>query len=264
MSVFSKIMAAICGEPRSPSSPPAAPGSNAMETARPRRRHRRLSNVRRLLRALGLISGLVAMATLLVGQGRDPAAARQDFLNRLVDAAIERTHHTVTYDPGYVAIAYPGGDVPANSGVCSDEIIRAYRALAVDLQKEVHEDIVRDFSAYPMEHWQQTHPDRNIDHRRVPNLMVFFARHGEELAITDRAQDYQPGDLVTWDLGNGHPHIGIVVNRKDAASGRFLIVHNIGAGPQMEDVLFDWKIIGHYRYLGPRPGSHEAILPVSR
>ena len=264
MSVFSRIMTAICGEPGSSPSPAAAPASSALETARPRRRHRRLSNVRRFLRALGLISGLFAVTTLLIGQAHDAAAARQEFLNRLVAAAIERTHHTVTYDPGYVAIAYPGGDVPASSGVCSDEIIRAYRALGVDLQKEVHEDIVEDFAAYPMEHWHQTRPDRNIDHRRVPNLMVFFARHGEELAITDRAQDYQPGDLVTWDLGNGHPHIGIVVNRRDPASGRFLIVHNIGAGPQMEDVLFDWKIIGHYRYFGPRPGFAEATLPVSR
>jgi hypothetical protein len=102
-----------------------------------------------------------------------------------------------------------------------------------------------------MERWRQSRPDRNIDHRRVPNLMVFFARRGEELSVTVRAGDYQPGDLVAWDLGNGHLHIGIVVNERDALSGRHRIVHNIGAGPKMEDVLFDWKIIGHYRYLGP-------------
>lgn len=170
----------------------------------------------------------------------------------LVAAAIERTHHAVTYDPGYVAIAYPGGDVPADSGVCSDEIVRAYRALGIDLQKEVHEDVVKNFAAYPMSRWKQAKPDRNIDHRRVPNLMVFFSRRGEELDMTDRATDYAPGDLVAWDLGNGHLHIGMVVNQKDATSGRYMIVHNIGEGPKMEDVLFDWKIIGHYRYWGPK------------
>jgi uncharacterized protein len=192
------------------------------------------------------------------GQGRSgrarPSSAtthQEEFLGRLVAAAVERTRHAVTYDPGYVAIAYPGGDVPADSGVCSDEVIRAYRVLGIDLQKEVHEDIVKAFSTYPMERWQQSHPDRNIDHRRVPNLMVFFVRKGQDLPVTDRARDYQPGELVAWDLGNGHLHIGIVVNQKDALSGRYMIVHNIGAGPKMEDVLFDWKIIGHYRYLGP-------------
>ena len=186
-----------------------------------------------------------------------PAPARRQFLHDLVVAAIERTHHAVTYDPGYVAIAYPGGDVPADSGVCSDEIIRSYRALGIDLQREVHEDIVKDFSAYPMDRWRQARPDRNIDHRRVPNLMVFFARKGEELPVSDRAEDYQPGDLVAWDLGNGHLHIGIVVDPK-AISGRPMIVHNIGAGPKMEDVLFDWKIVGHYRYLGPQPADASA------
>jgi uncharacterized protein len=198
---------------------------------------------------------LCLSAVLMLGQARpDSAAARQqEFLSRLVAAAVERTHHAVSYDPGYVAIAYPGGDVPADSGVCSDEVVRSYRALGIDLQKEVHEDIVKDFSAYPMERWQQTRPDRNIDHRRVPNLMAFFARRGQELPITSRAADYQPGDLVAWDLGNGHFHIGIVVDQKAVLTGRHKIVHNIGAGPQMEDVLFDWKIIGHYRYLGPKP-----------
>jgi uncharacterized protein len=222
----------------------------------------------RIKAALFLCLGsLPALVQATPGQaGAESAAARQqEFLGRLVAAAVERTHHAVTYDPGYVAIAYPGGDVPADSGVCSDEVIRAYRALGIDLQKEVHEDIVRNFFAYPMERWQQTRPDRNIDHRRVPNLMVFFARKGEELSVTARASDYQPGDLVAWDLGNGHFHIGIVVNQRDALSGRFMLVHNIGAGPKMEDVLFDWKIIGHYRYRGPRPadGSETAAPPPS-
>jgi uncharacterized protein YijF (DUF1287 family) len=181
----------------------------------------------------------------------DHVITHQEFLRNLVDAALERPRHQVTYDPGYVSIPYPGGDVPADSGVCSDEIIRIYRAVGIDLQKEVHEDILRDFSAYPMSRWQQKHPDRNIDHRRVPNLMVFFSRKGEELAITSRARDYAPGDLVAWDLGNGAVHVGMVVDRRALLGNRYMIVHNIGAGPRMEDVLFDWKIIGHYRYFGP-------------
>jgi uncharacterized protein YijF (DUF1287 family) len=178
--------------------------------------------------------------------------SRQDLTRSLVAAAVERPKHEVTYDPGYVSIAYPGGDVPADSGVCSDEIIRIYRAAGIDLQKEVHEDIVRDPSAYPlMSRWRQKHPDRNIDHRRVANLMVFFSRKGKELPISSQAKDYLPGDLVTWDLANGAIHIGMVVDQKGPLTGRYMIVHNIGAGPKMEDVLFDWKITGHYRYFGP-------------
>jgi uncharacterized protein len=180
------------------------------------------------------------------------SAARQDFLKRFVAAAIERTHHTVRYDPAYVKIPYPGGDVPAGTGVCTDEVIRAFRAVGVDLQKEVHEDMQQNFSAYQHQRrWLLWSTDTNIDHRRVPNLMVFFSRKGETLPITSRAGDYSPGDLVTWDLGGNVPHIGIVVDRKSGATGRYLIVHNIGQGPKMEDVLFDWKITGHYRYYGP-------------
>ena len=176
---------------------------------------------------------------------------RQEFLDKLVAAAIERTNHIVRYDPGYVHISYPDGDVPADVGVCSDEIIRAYRAVGVDLQKEVHEDMVRDWNAYPAKtKWQQKRPDPSIDHRRVPNLMVFLERKGESLPISRRAEDYSPGDIVTWDLGGDVPHIGFVVNVKSAETGRLLIVHNIGAGPKMEDVLFSWRITGHYRYFG--------------
>ena len=150
-------------------------------------------------------------------------------------------------------IPYPGGDVPAGTGVCADEVIRPYRAVGVDLQKEVHEDMKQNFSAYPRRvRWLSWRPDANIDHRRVPNLMVFFSRKGETLRITSRAQDYAPGDLVTWDLGGNVPHIGIVVDQKSRVSGRYMIVHNIGLGPMMEDVLFNWKITGHYRYFGPQ------------
>jgi uncharacterized protein YijF (DUF1287 family) len=183
-------------------------------------------------------------------QSEGAASAVQPQLTRaLVAAAVERTHHTVRYDPAYVRIPYPGGDVPADTGVCTDEVIRSYRAVGIDLQREVHEDMVRNFSAYPHKwHWLLARPDSNIDHRRVPNLMVFFARKGKSLGISNRMEDYSPGDIVTWDLGGGVPHIGIVVDRKSPQSGRYMIVHNIGQGPRMEDVLFDWRITGHYQY----------------
>lgn len=200
-----------------------------------------------------VVAASMLAVALAIGQATTvPSNLHADFLKRLVAAAIERTHHSVRYDPAYVRIPYPGGDVPAGTGVCTDEVIRAYRAVGVDLQKEVHEDITHNFSAY--QHFTRSRaaaPDANIDHRRVPNLMLFFSRHGEVLKISERAEDYAPGDLVTWDLGENVPHVGIVVDRKSAASGRYMIVHNIGQGPQMEDVLFNWKITGHYRYFGP-------------
>jgi uncharacterized protein YijF (DUF1287 family) len=183
-------------------------------------------------------------------------APQQEFLNLLAAAAVERTHHTVRYDPAYVRIPYPGGDVPAATGVCTDEVIRSYRAVGIDLQKEVHQDMAAHFSAYPKK-WgnasrlsSREGTDPNIDHRRVPNLMVFFSRHGQTLPLSADARDYRPGDLVAWNLGGAITHIGIVVDQRSQQSGRFLMVHNIGQGPQMEDVLFNWKIIGHYRYFG--------------
>jgi len=195
---------------------------------------------------------LVFLPTLAQGP---PAVspAHAQFLHKLVAAAIERTHHAVRYDSAYVRIPFPNGDVPAETGVCTDEVIRAYRAVGVDLQKEVHEDMLGNFAAYPNQRrWLLAHTDTNIDHRRVPNLMTFFARKGEMLTTSTQGADYAPGDLVTWDLGGNVPHIGIVVDRKSARTGRFLVVHNIGRGPQMEDVLFNWKITGHYRYFGAR------------
>jgi uncharacterized protein YijF (DUF1287 family) len=200
-----------------------------------------------------LVSFFVVMACSYAwAQGASAvSASRQDFLRRLVSAATERTHLSVRYDPAYVRIPYPGGDVPADTGVCTDEVIRSYRALGIDLQKEVHEDMVRNFFAYAQKGRLITgKPDSNIDHRRVPNLMVFFGRKGESLPSSTRAQDYGPGDLVTYDLGGNVPHIGIVVDRK-GASGHYMIEHNIGQGPMIEDVLFNWKITGHYRYYGP-------------
>ena len=180
------------------------------------------------------------------------ASSNQIFLQKLAAAAIERTHHAVRYDPSYVRIPYPGGDVPEHTGVCTDEVIRAYRALGIDLQKQVHEDMVQNFSAYPHKwKWLSSGPDSNIDHRRVPNLMVFFQRKGQSLPVSYQIDDYSPGDLVTWDLGGNVPHIGIVVDRRGQQTGRYMLVHNIGQGPKMEDVLFNWKITGHYRYFGP-------------
>ena len=202
-------------------------------------------------RKLAAIALLVAVSGFSVAQSK-PALVHRQFLSRLSAAAIERTHHSVRYVSMYVHIPYPGGDVPADTGVCTDEVIRSYRALGVDLQKEVHEDMLRNFSAYPSQRrWHRTAPDANIDHRRVPNLMVFFQRKGETLPITSNSADYSPGDLVTWDLGGGVTHIGIVVDHRSLWSRRYMIVHNIGEGPKMEDVLFNWKITGHYRYFGP-------------
>jgi uncharacterized protein len=215
----------------------------------------RISRERTWPRAVFAI--LAATLTVLVASSTaQPQTAsltpRQEFLKKLVAAAEERTYHTVRYDPAYVRIPYPGGDVPQETGVCTDEVIRSYRAVGIDLQKEVHEDMEKNFSAYPQQRrWSLSQPDANIDHRRVPNLMVFFSRKGEVLPITDRAEDYSPGDLVTWNLGGGVPHIGIVVDEKSAQGSRHLIVHNIGQGPMREDVLFAWKITGHYRYYGP-------------
>jgi uncharacterized protein YijF (DUF1287 family) len=220
-------------------------------------RWRKLKRVTLALMALaGSVGFGLALLTLVSSLGiaqTNPAdsAARKEFVKKLVAAAEERTHHALRYDPAYVRIPYPGGDVPADTGVCTDEVIRSYRALGVDLQKEVHEDMEQNFSAYPRKwRWLSPHTDTNIDHRRVPNLMVFFGRKGETLATSERAEDYAPGNIVTWDLGGNVPHIGIVVEQKSAASGRFLVVHNIGQGPKMEDVLFRWKITGHYRYFG--------------
>jgi uncharacterized protein YijF (DUF1287 family) len=179
-------------------------------------------------------------------------ARRREFTQRLVAASIERTHHVVRYDPAYVRIPYPGGDVPADTGVCTDEIIRSYRSVGVDLQKEVHEDMVQNFDLYPRKwRWLSGGPDSNIDHRRVPNLMVFFARKGQSLRLSPRADDYAPGEIVTWDLGGNVPHVGLVVDQRSTQSGRYMVVHNIGQGPRMEDVLFNWKITGHYQYFGP-------------
>jgi uncharacterized protein YijF (DUF1287 family) len=148
-----------------------------------------------------------------------------------------------------VKLKYPNGDVPKDKGVCTDVIIRAYRKLGIDLQKEVHEDLKANFYKYPnLKKWGLKKPDTNIDHRRVPNLEVFFERKGEKLAVTQNPSDYKTGDLVSWMIGNKLPHIGIVTHKKSADGKRNLIVHNVGGGQVLEDCLFSWKIVGHFRY----------------
>jgi uncharacterized protein len=170
------------------------------------------------------------------------------FLQRLADSAYTLTQSQVTYDPSYYRIPYPMGDVPADKGVCTDVVIRAYRKLDIDLQKEVHEDMKANFNRYPKT-WGMTTTDRNIDHRRVPNMMTFFGRKGTTLAISGKEQDYQPGHIVCWNLGGGVKHIGLVSSKKIPNSQRYLIIHNIGAGQVTEDMLFSYPIIGHYHFI---------------
>jgi uncharacterized protein len=172
-----------------------------------------------------------------------------DKTQQLIAAAIAQTQGNVTYNGAYFKITYPMGDVPAQYGVCTDVVIRAYRKLGIDLQKLVHEDMRANFSLYPAKkNWGQTKTDTNIDHRRVPNLQTFFTRHGKKLIASNKPQDYQAGDLVTWMLPGNLPHIGVVTDQRSADGLRPLIAHNIGAGPQLEDMLFDYTISGHYRY----------------
>lgn len=161
----------------------------------------------------------------------------------------EQLPRLVVYDSSYRQIDYPNGDVPSHYGVCSDVVIRSYRKLGIDLQKQLHEDIKKNFSQYPSQKmWGLRKPDTNIDHRRVPNLETFFARKGTVKPITVKGEDYLPGDIVSWRLDNGRPHIGIVTSIKASNSRYYLVMHNIGYGQVTEDVLFKWKIVGHYSY----------------
>jgi uncharacterized protein YijF (DUF1287 family) len=174
-------------------------------------------------------------------------AKAQSFSEKLSAAAIELTHQQVRYDPTYFKISYPNGDIPAEKGVCTDVVIRAYRKLGIDLQQLVHEDMAANFEKYP-KNWGLKKTDKNIDHRRVPNLMTFFTRHGKSIRVTQLAKEYLPGDVVTWDLGGGTTHIGIVINKISADNQRYMIVHNIGNGQELADCLFSYKITGHYRF----------------
>ncbi len=177
-------------------------------------------------------------------------SAQGNLQQRLSAAALELTKVDVKYDPAYYSISYPGGDVPSDRGVCTDVIIRAYRTLGIDLQVEVHRDMIDHFNVYP-NHWGLTKPDKNIDHRRVPNLMTFFSRHGTIKKMSTHPTDYQPGDIVAWNLGGNLTHIGIVIDKKSEDGLRNLIVHNIGNGQEISDCLFTYTIIGHYSYSKP-------------
>ncbi len=173
-------------------------------------------------------------------------AQTPSFAERLVQAAMERTQLTVRYEPAYVRLDYPNGDVPADTGVCTDEVIRSYRALGFDLQKLVHEDMKRAFAAYP-KIWGLKSTDKNIDHRRVPNLQTFFKRRGTSLPVTQNAADYLPGDLITCTVPPHLPHIAIVVPAPVGGTTPW-IVHNIGQGPKCENRLFEFPLTGHYRF----------------
>ncbi|MEO6333951.1 MAG: DUF1287 domain-containing protein [Pyrinomonadaceae bacterium] len=169
-------------------------------------------------------------------------------MRSITESALRQTSTTTGYTQDYVVIPYPNGDVPSGTGACTDVVIRSFRAAGVDLQKELHEDMAAHFADYPQK-WGLTKTDTNIDHRRVPNLQKYFDRQGKSLRITTNADDYRPGDVVSWDLnGNGMTHIGVISNLWNPGEKRHLIIHNIGSGARAEDRLFEWKITGHYRY----------------
>lgn len=172
---------------------------------------------------------------------------QDNFFSALSNAAVSLTEQHVQYDPSYFVIPYPNGDIPRDKGVCTDVVIRAYRAVGIDLQQKVHNDMIQNFQLYPQQ-WGLRKPDRNIDHRRVSNLVKFFERHGTILEVSQNPSKYKPGDIVTWDLGNGVGHIGIVVDRKSSDNSRYLIVHNIGNGQELSDCLLKYKLTGHFRY----------------
>ncbi|HEY8562304.1 MAG TPA: DUF1287 domain-containing protein [Pyrinomonadaceae bacterium] len=169
-------------------------------------------------------------------------------IKAVLESALEQTKITTGYTQDYFVIPYPMGDVPAQTGACTDVVIRAFRRAGVDLQKEVHEDMRANFALYPKK-WGLPKPDTNIDHRRVPNLQTFFTRKGKSMPASLQAAKYRPGDVVTWDIdGKGMTHIGLVSHLWNEAENRYLIIHNIGGGTRVDDVLFRWKITGHFRY----------------
>jgi uncharacterized protein YijF (DUF1287 family) len=194
-------------------------------------------------------ASVVALIAMLSAPQPQAAGSSAEFVEQVIAAAMAQTTAAVRYDGSYRPIAYPGGDVPAHLGVCTDVLIRAYRAVGVDLQERVHEDMQGAFAAYP-KLWGLSRPDPNIDHRRVPNLQTYFRRRGVGLRVTSNPQDYVPGDLVSWMLPGNLPHIGLVADTRAGGGQRPLIVHNIGNGPEVEDMLFRFPITGRYRYRG--------------
>lgn len=190
----------------------------------------------------------LALCLAAAAHGRAPRAASESlFFARLSDAALAQAGRPVRYDPSYRRIPFPGGDVPADTGVCSDVVIRAYRALGIDLQALVHEDMKRAFAVYPAI-WGLAAPDPNIDHRRVPNLETYLRRQGARRAVSHDPSQWAPGDLVVWTLAGNRPHIGIVTRRRSRDGLRPLVVHNAGLGPRLEDALFAFPVTGHYRW----------------
>lgn len=189
--------------------------------------------------------------TILISEKQEISSIENpnSFAEKLSNAAIQIIDKDVVYTPDYVKLKYPNGDVPAKTGVCTDVIIRAYRKLNIDLQKEVHEDMVVNFTKYPnLKKWGLKTTDKNIDHRRVPNLEVFFGRKGKTLSITQNANDYKTGEIVTWMIHDKLPHIGIITHLKSEDGKRNLIVHNVGSGQVLEDCLFSYTIVGHFQY----------------
>ena len=167
--------------------------------------------------------------------------------DKISQSAIDIINPDIEYVRGWFEIPYPNGDVDPMTGVCTDVVIRTLRRLDFDLQKEMHIDMTNNFDKYP-KYWDDNKPDSNIDHRRVYNQMRYFKRMGNEVEITNNPEDYLPGDIVAWNLGGNITHIGVVVGKKSSDGLRNMIVHNIGNGQVMEDILFDNRIIGHYRF----------------
>jgi uncharacterized protein len=197
---------------------------------------------------LGACQQPVGKSTTAQRVSNDPVttAIANPTLRQLVASGVAQTQVTTSYDPAYVPLAYPGGDVSQSTGVCTDVIIRAYRKIGIDLQQKVHRDMTQNFRRYP-QLWGLKKPDANIDHRRVANLMTFFERHGQSLPVTQNLQDYQPGDIVTYDLGSIGLHIALVTNIREGNG--YQLVHNACCGTKVETLPTSWKINGHYRYL---------------
>lgn len=194
---------------------------------------------------------LIVLITMLISsivccQQKYTSEAPKNFSDTLAYSALSIVDPSIIYDPGYYIIDYPNGDVEKGTGVCTDVVIRTFRKQGIDLQQLVHEDMKKNFSRYP-KNWGLKNPDKNIDHRRVPNLMTFFSRFGKLKKISNNKDDFSPGDIITWDLGNGILHIGMVSPNK-TSKGVLLVVHNIGSGQVEENILFNWRMVGHYSF----------------
>ena len=205
----------------------------------------------RTLSIVAATAGILTITAVIFSQSTGPASSSIPVPNEgaglIVEGLAVQLDSTRFYDPAYVALGYPGGDVPLHTGVCADVVVRSFRHAGIDMQVEIHRDMKDAFRNYP-QLWGLSKPDRNIDHRRVANQMRFFERKEKALEITADSTQYLPGDVVAWMLPGNLYHIGIVSASRSVRSGRPLIVHNIGRGAQTHDCLFTWKVIGHYRW----------------